>query len=115
MCRSSAPGRLTPLPTARNTLIVQRQPITSSSSRSTRPELSFGMIAKNFLSLVVINLHRFVGIPPNSARFRVFRTRSKVRPSSLADERQLNNKHKTEKENETRNHHHLRSEERRRS
>ena len=36
ICRSSAPGRVTPLPTVRNTLIVQRQPMTSSSSISTR-------------------------------------------------------------------------------
>src|SRR6186713_2807230 len=63
MWRSRAPGRLTPLATARNTLTVQRQPRTSSSSVSTRLELSLGMMPKSFFSCGSINLHQLVRIP----------------------------------------------------
>jgi endonuclease/exonuclease/phosphatase family metal-dependent hydrolase len=64
---------LTPRATALNTLMVHRQPMTSSSSMSTRRVVSFGIIDRNFLSLAVINLHLLVGIPVFCARFRAAR------------------------------------------
>src|SRR4030095_10659770 len=61
--------------------MVQRQPITFSNSMSTRREFSLGMRARNFLSFAVINLHRFVGIPPVYTRFRARDSWTKVHVS----------------------------------
>jgi aquaporin Z len=49
---------------------VQPQPITSSNKISTCRDLSFGIVAKNFLPLCVINLHRFVSSQRICPRFR---------------------------------------------
>ena len=65
MCHSRAPGGFTPRATARKTLIVHRQPMTSSSSLSTRREFSLGKAAEISFALAVIILHRKVDIPSN--------------------------------------------------